>query len=114
MGIMVTVAACWAGSVYKLRHLRHRPCEPGAPPLRVLVIALAVLGVAILFRANAIATSPDTAQKVQRQPKVVPMAVPIGTPMILATVNPARISPVAVPRLSRGASEVAITIAAPK
>ncbi len=58
--------------------------------------------------------SANIAQKVQRQPQMLPIAVPTGTPMTPETVSPARISATAMPRWSSRTRPTATTMATPK
>ena len=64
----------------------------------------------------SMATAPiaATATKAARQPKACRIAVPPGTPKMLATVRPANISAMARARSSRGTRSAATTAPMPK
>ena len=64
----------------------------------------------------SVAATPSAhiTQKVARQPQMLPIAVPAGTPMTLETVRPDRMTATAMPRLSSGTRPTATTMATPK
>jgi hypothetical protein len=64
--------------------------------------------------ATAAMPMPATTKKVARQPSAWPRAVPPGTPMMLATVSPAKTSAMALARRFGATRSAATTAAMPK
>ncbi len=60
LAMLLVALACWVGFAYKLRHLRQRSTEPGAPALRALVVVIGLLALAMTLDPAPIASGIDS------------------------------------------------------
>ncbi len=79
LAVLLVALACWIGFAYKLRHLRQRSTEPGAPALRALVVVLGLTATLATLSPQLVAGAVDPAVGLSGLTRLVANVVSMAT-----------------------------------